>query len=72
MHLNPPPDLSADDIEIWRRSPVTKWLLERSHEELSHLWWDRVRPENQHELYRFQGVYSVLNPLSVFIKGERQ
>lgn len=72
MHLNPPPDLSADDIEIWRRSPVTKWLLERSQEELSRLFWDRLSPDNQHELYRFQGAFRVLKPLAVFIKGEQQ
>ena len=72
MHLNPPPDLSADDIEIWRRSPVTKWLLERSQEEIRKLWWDRVRPENIHEIYKFQGAHSVLNPLAAFIRGEQQ
>jgi len=72
VHLNPPPDLSADDIEIWRRSPVTKWLHERTLEDLSKLWWERVRPENIHEIYKFQGVHSVLKSLDVFIKGENQ
>lgn len=67
-----PESLSGDDLETWRRHPVTAWLKDQITEELSdRLPWRSLTPEMNHKLYDYQGRAAVLSELLRFARGDR-